>query len=79
MAASKRLYESVAADFRRVRNDQGWREHRAVALDVLEEMAGALAVTFAGDNPRFDRPRFLAACRGEDSMDAAGRKVTYSR
>jgi len=31
-------------------------------LESLERVAGDLAAWFAGDNPRFDKGRFLAAC-----------------
>jgi hypothetical protein len=33
------------------------------AAEVVEELAHALANALADDNPRFDRARFLAACR----------------
>ncbi len=51
------------------------RHYVAIAKKVAETsraipelgalMASELADVFAGDNPRFDRQRFIAACRGE--------------
>lgn len=67
---TKKDYEMLAGVFRSERQFHGNQ-----ALDVLEMN---LADTLAFDNPRFDRARFLAACRGEDSQDSAGRKVRYA-
>ena len=44
----------------------------------IADAADDLAFYLAGQNPRFDRSRFLAACKGEDSTDSAGRLVRYS-
>lgn len=83
MAASKRLFEAVAAEFR----DIGWDSESGERFHwpdmdaewAVEYLAERLAVVFKGENSNFDRSRFLAACRGEDSIDSAGRKVRYAR
>ena len=36
-----------------------------------------LATFCQTQNGRFDRARFIAACRGEDATDSAGRTVRY--
>ena len=46
------------------------RAERASLRDTYQAMvvgsiAERLATVFTGDNPRFDRERFLRACRGE--------------
>jgi hypothetical protein len=65
---TKKDYEAIAECIRESGIDE----------KVIEDLENALAGYFKQDNPRFDRARFLAACRGEDSKDSAGRKVRYS-
>jgi len=43
-----------------------------------ELIAAEFATALAGTNHLFQRSRFMAACRGEDSHDMAGRTVRYS-
>ena len=66
MAMSKKDYEAIAAIMRESNLD-------------LNDIENDLADYMAEDDPRFDRARFLAACRGEDSKDSAGRTVRYGR
>lgn len=49
---SRKDYEAIAAAVAATGGDYATRE----------EMACRLADVFAGDNPRFDRGRFLQAC-----------------
>jgi hypothetical protein len=60
---SKKNYEAIAALLRRQHVRSNRSTDAIAALDVLRE---DMADYMAEDNPRFDRGRFLAACRGED-------------
>lgn len=71
MAMSKKDYEAIAGIIRHWNADQ---ESERFELDLCE----MLAAHMRADNPRFSRARFLAACRGEDAKDSAGRKVSYA-
>jgi hypothetical protein len=70
---SKKDYERLAGVIRIERMSTA--ENAGIILDVF---AMNLADTLEEDNPNFSRARFLAACRGEDAKDSAGRKVRYS-
>jgi hypothetical protein len=69
----KKDYESIAEKMRL------YRSAVAKGMGDIFEHEELLADYMEQDNPRFDRERFLAACRGEDSTDSAGRKVRYAR
>jgi hypothetical protein len=69
---TKKDYEAIAEVFR------NQKRGLATEQDVVEAIAGDFADVLQADNPRFNRARFLAACRGEDSQDSAGRTVRYS-
>lgn len=68
---TKKDYEAIAGVLRN-------RRYGETDLNCLQNVAEDLAAIMA-DNPRFDRARFLAACRGEDAKDQAGRVVHYGR
>lgn len=72
---TKKDYELIAAQFRAVLRDE-WDANAHIAIRVLtDRIADALRYS----NPRFNRDRFIAACKGEDSEDSAGRTVRYSQ
>lgn len=75
---TKKDYEAIASVIRKQ-----WSELTAgpdsAALITLDLTSKGIADVMEQDNPRFDRARFLAACRGEDATDSAGRKVRYSK
>lgn len=55
-------YERIAAEFRNAR--EVWAPEPDGDLDfAAQDLAERLAAAFAEDNPRFNRDRFLAACR----------------
>jgi hypothetical protein len=66
----KRQFEQIAAILRKANLSHD---------DSTEELENNFADFLSGENPRFDRSRFLAACRGEDATDSAGRRVSYGR
>ena len=70
---TKKDYEAIAAIIREFQD-----VNRTVRAQLATQVSERLAEYMAADNPRFDRARFLAACRGEDATDSAGRKVRYS-
>lgn len=70
----KKDYEAIAEVFR----DAFRFGYKGTPNEVISDLARSMAIVLRADNPRFDRDRFLAACRGEDSKDSAGRKVRYS-
>lgn len=87
---TKRQFETMAGilrDVRRVVAEQTERAEKhgivtepgAYAEMVLEGIARRMADVFEGDNPRFDRERFLLASRGQDAETVSGRKVRYSK
>jgi hypothetical protein len=73
---TKKDYEAIATAFRVERPGKNWDANKHVQWDAD---VNAVSLVMQRDNPRFDRTRFLAACRGEDATDSAGRKVTYAR
>lgn len=74
---TKQDFELIARVLRE-RESHAPRSHWPSVMREREETIHALADALATTNPRFDRARFTAACRGEDSFDSAGRKVRYS-
>jgi hypothetical protein len=78
MSMSKKDYEAIAGEIR-----FAWTNYRDSLTidraDLIDNIACGLARVFEADNERFSAQRFLAACRGEDSKDSAGRKVSYGR
>lgn len=73
---TKKDYEALAKVFRNAKTFGNAQDGSLVySSEITEDFANVLE----SDNPRFDRSRFLAACRGEDSRDSVGRKVTYAR
>lgn len=67
MAASTKLYNEVARIIERRQDvagtDTTGDPFDAGYLAALHYVSVELADIFAADNPRFDRDRFLAACR----------------
>lgn len=70
---TKKDYEAIAGVLRMRRSM--WSGVAKIAVDSIAE---GLTTIMERDNPRFDRERFLAACRGENATDSRGRKVSYS-
>ena len=65
MAMSKKDYERIAAEVRRTIHAERLTSTASWAHGMREgmfEFTGNLAQSFAEDNPRFDRARFLKAC-----------------
>jgi hypothetical protein len=71
MAFSKKHYEQFAHRFAQAQADIDRQKDQGVIQSALEagfarnslhQLAVAMSVDFALDNPRFDRGRFLAAC-----------------
>lgn len=59
---TRKDYERIAAEFRRAR--EVWCTEPDGDLDfAAQDLAERLAAAFAEANPRFNRDRFLAACR----------------
>lgn len=63
---TRKDYEKVANVIAKVRSD--WKAPHGGMLPlevrhVIEEMEDALAEMFTADNDRFDRDRFLQACK----------------
>jgi hypothetical protein len=72
---SKKDYELIARTLRAMRQRyEADPKERAVVDDIAHGFGDVLLTT----DQRFNRARFMAACRGEDSTDSAGRKVRYS-
>ena len=73
----KKDYELIAGRIRQnLRTSESLGDS---ARDFAESLIQDLCRDFYLDNDRFSAPRFLAACRGEDSKDSVGRKVSYGR
>jgi hypothetical protein len=75
---TKKDYEALAEAIRYHRSVAETNENRD-AVETCDSIAASFASIMEQDNERFSRRRFLAACRGEDSKDSAGRKVRYSK
>ena len=60
MSMSKRHFEAIARLIRSEHEDAQSVE----ATLVIERLAQRMANVLGGDNPRFDRERFLDACYG---------------
>jgi hypothetical protein len=76
MATTKKDFEGIAEVFRYVlRIEDEDNAINAVLLVTAYRVADYLATT----NPRFNRDRFLAACKGADYTDANGRTWRYSK
>jgi hypothetical protein len=76
---TKKDFEIIAGAIREER--AGWTDHFAEdhpSVMAIDGAASMLASALAQTNPRFDRERFIAACKGQDSTDSAGRTVRYS-
>lgn len=58
MSISKKHFEEIAAELRAARE----LDSNPAARQAVERVAEGLAKIFAGENPRFDRARFLKAC-----------------
>ncbi len=56
---TRKYYETVAALFAHMEKEQD----SISATQMRHVLARLLAVEFAADNPRFNRSRFLAACK----------------
>jgi nitroreductase len=74
---TKQDFELIAATLRE-RESHAPRSHWQSVMRERDETIQALASALSATNPRFNRARFIAACRGEDSYDSAGRRVRYS-
>lgn len=61
---TRKDYATIAACIKATMNDNDDTEDRVdnAVRQHVASLASALAREFAKDNPRFDRPRFLAAC-----------------
>jgi 7-keto-8-aminopelargonate synthetase-like enzyme len=78
---TKQHFEAIAAQIRQTREECSPLNGPALITggeDAIDALTARLADEFKRINPRFDRSRFAAACRGEDSRDSAGRRVRYS-
>ena len=62
MALSRKTYVAVAEVIEGVREEATKNGGKCPAVLTCDEIARGLADYFAGDNPRFDRSRFLTAC-----------------
>lgn len=61
----RRHYEKIAASLHRsqmAKSLERDNKHRLQAIDGIRLVAIDIASTFAADNPRFDRERFMKAC-----------------
>ena len=72
---SKKDFELIARVLRAMRQRY---DADPMCRGVVDDVAVAFGDVLLTTNPRFDRSRFMAACRGEDSHDSAGRTVRYS-
>jgi hypothetical protein len=61
---TRRDYELIAASVREVREDQKCEPIDPRGIDIAETLARHLG----GQNPRFDRVRFLRACGFSDEL-----------
>jgi len=59
----RKHYEAVARTVREATEPRESPEITAAVRDSGQFIAETLADMFAADNPRFDRARFLAACK----------------
>jgi hypothetical protein len=74
---TKKDYELIAEMIREARRET--ETTPMAAMEAIDNLTLGLSVALRQDNPRFDHVRFVAACKGEDSTDSAGRAVRYSR
>lgn len=59
---TRKHYKMIAAA---IAEEHGqWGRHEPEATAALNALAQRLASGMAGDNPNFDRERFLTACEG---------------
>ena len=62
---TKKHYELIASNIREVyeyQKDNDGRGSKAIKQGAIRVVADSLADSFAFDNPRFNRERFLTAC-----------------
>jgi len=59
----RKQYEAIARTIREATEPRESPEITAAVSDSGRFIAETLADMFAADNPRIDRPRFLAACK----------------
>lgn len=78
---TKKDYELIAQSVRRTRMVEGWDKNqlrKQAKMAALRLVANDLAGSLYGDNPRFDRTKFLTACgiETEKPLTRTG-KYTY--
>ena len=72
----KAQFDMIADVIRQTKED--FKNSGIGVLAALEVLENRFAERLGETNALFNTDRFLAACRGEDSKDSAGRKVRYS-